>query len=369
MSASLAEPAAGQAPRPKLDFVHLFRGGAIALVVLAHAKLAVAWPEPLTLAARMLRALIEGGDIPFFFIAGFVFQYSSRNFAYGPYLKSRLRFVVLPYLFCSLPVLLHAFVFRYGVFENAEARGALPVLADLAHSLLTAHHMFVPLWFIPTIVVLYLLAPVLLWIDRHPRAYAALPLALLAGATLHVSPLYEDVVRDAANVLPVYALGMAVCRYRTAVFAVLRRAPLAWLALLLGLFAAEVALGSPGRFASLRPFSEEGGLVDFSYLQKTLLSLLALERLDRAGPALSAAKRRIEGVFVRLADLSFGIFFGHVYVLNFAVRPALSHFLRVPNASALSLLAIGVAYLSLTTGLVLVVKRMLAENSRTLIGC
>jgi surface polysaccharide O-acyltransferase-like enzyme len=349
--------------------VHLFRGGSIALVVLAHAKLAVTWPEPTTIDSRLLRALIEGGDIPFFFLAGFLFQFTSAGFSYGPYLASRFRNVVLPYLFCSAPILLHAYVFRYGVFEGFASRSSLSIAADLLESLLTAQHMFVPLWFIPTIVVLYGLSPALLWIDRRPGLYAGVPLALVVGSMLHLAPLYHNVLRDAADVLPVFVFGMAVSHHRAAVFAALRRRPLVAPSLLLALLAAEVAFGPSGRFASVSAFSPENGPIDLSYLQKALLSLIAFERLEQAGPAHSLVREGVERAFARLGDLSFGIFFFHMYVLDFAMRPVLSRFLGIPRASALAVATIGIVCLTATTGLVLFAKRVLAGRSRVMIGC
>jgi peptidoglycan/LPS O-acetylase OafA/YrhL len=74
-----------------LRYVHAFRGLAIALVVVSHAKLVVGWSDPLTPSEAVLKALIEGADIPFWFIAGFLFQHMSGRFNYGPYLWARAR--------------------------------------------------------------------------------------------------------------------------------------------------------------------------------------------------------------------------------------------------------------------------------------
>ena len=364
--------AGGEASGPTrvLEYVRLFRGASIALVVIAHAKLAMTWPAPLDDPARLLRALIEGGDIPFFLVAGYLFRLSAeRGFRYGPYLVGRWKNVIVPYLFCSIPALLHAFVFRYGVFENLSARRPLDVAAELGLSLLTAQHMFVPFWFIPTIALLYVAAPALLWIDRRPRLYALVPVAVVVGSMLHLSPLYRDVVRDAADVLPVYVAGMALHRFQAEVFGALRRFPLRLPLAIVALTLGEVAFGEPGRFASQQPFSTEGGVLDFGYLQKALLSLWVLERLEAWRPAAAGLGRAASAALGRLADLSFGVFFGHMYVQSFLLVPALRALSLAPRASWLGVATIGLTVLVSTTALIALAKRVLGPRSRILIGC
>jgi surface polysaccharide O-acyltransferase-like enzyme len=282
---------------------------------------------------------------------------------------SRWKNVIAPYLFCSIPALLHAFVFRYGVFENVAARSPLDVAADLGFSLVTAQHMFVPFWFIPTITLLYLAAPALLWIDRRPKLYALVPVALVVGSMVHLSPLYLDVVRDAADVLPVYVAGMALHRFQAEVFGALRRFPLRAPLAVVALTLAEVAFGEPGRFSSRAPFSTEGGVLDFGYLQKALLSLWVLERLEAWRPAAAGVGRVAGAALGRLADLSFGVFFGHMYVQSFLLVPAMRALSLAPRAGWLGVVAIGVAVLAATTALIVIAKRVLGARSRVLIGC
>lgn len=352
-----------------LQFIHRFRGLAIFWVVLAHAKLMVVWSQPASAWERSIRAVIEGGDIPFVFISGFLFQYGAARFRYGPYLRGRARGVLLPYLVCSLPVLTHAYVFRYGLFEGRQRAFAPEMIPALLHSLVTAQHMFVPYWFIPTIAVLYLLAPLWLAIDRRPRLYALLPPLLVAGSMLHLSMLYLDVLRDALDVLPVYLLGMAVSRHREWVLAALRRSRGVLLASGALLFAADVAFGDGVRIASATAFSTEHGLIDLPYLQKVILSLWAFERLASREEQQQTGALPAERLLARLADRSFGIFLAHMYVLNFLVRPALLRFTGLPAAGWLPIFGLTALYLGITWGLVELAKRICGPLSRDLIGC
>lgn len=352
-----------------LRFVHAFRGLAMALVVLSHGKLLVVWQTPLTPWQAGVRSLIEGADIPFWFIAGFLFQHRIANYRYRPYLWSRARHVALPYLVCSVPALAHAWVFRYGVFEAFDTASWEQLTWGLLHSLLTANHLFVPYWFIPTILVLYLVAPLLAAIDRYPRLYGLLPPALVAGALVHLSMFYLDVFRDAVSVLPVYLLGMAVSRNHAEVLPLLRRHRHSLLAAGLLLGAAGIAIEHPERLMSAHMLSTENGVLDYAYLQKTLLSLWAFERLAHWDSSVDLDASRLYRALARIADLSFGIFFVHMYLVLFVIAPALARLQLEIDAGLIPVLGLGGICVAGSYGVVIVVKRATGRYSRYVIGC
>lgn len=201
-----------------LGYIHAFRGVAILIVLLGHARLLMPWPElrdsPWSL--RLLSTLVEGGTVPFIFIAGYLFQHLAPRFEYGPFLRTKLKNVVAPYVVVSLPILAHAFVFRSGLYAERDAMGVREVVLVGAGSLLNARHAFVPYWFIPMICMVLLAAPALLAIDRRPKLYFGLLLAIPLAALLHRSELHVNPLQDAAHLLPVFVLGMLMSRYREA---------------------------------------------------------------------------------------------------------------------------------------------------------
>jgi surface polysaccharide O-acyltransferase-like enzyme len=352
-----------------LGYIHKLRGLSMAWVVLAHAKLLVIWSEHAPAHERLLHSVIEGADVPFVVVAGFLFQLGAERFHYPTYLRARWRGVIVPYLVCSLPVLLHAFVFRYGIFEGRVALYEPGMASAVIHALLTGAHMLVPLWFIPTIAVFYLASPLLVWIDRRPRIYALIPPLLIAGALLHQAPFYNNVFRDALQLLPAWLLGMALCRFREPVFAELRRKPLRLPLAIALLIAADVAFGNGVRIGSLSPFSTESGWLDLPYLQKALFAVFALERLAAHETQRAGKHDRLGWTLSQLGDLSLGIFFVHMYVLNWFLRPGWKHFAPLPHAGWLPILGFFLVLLAITVGLVLAIRRVLGPRSRTLIGC
>jgi surface polysaccharide O-acyltransferase-like enzyme len=338
-------------------------------VVVSHAKLFFVWPDPSPASVRLLMSIIEGGTVPFLFIAGFLFQHLSRRFDYWRYLRTKANFVLLPYLLWSLPVLIHSYIHGYGVYLGRDGWSRWRVFGMAAHGLVTGRHMFIPFWFIPTILIIYLLAPVFLAIDRRPKLYWSLPALLLAGSLMHLSTLYLNVWQDTANMIPVYLLGMAVSRFREPVLAAIGKY---WHLLLIGaiaLIVEDVLSGQGGRVQSALPFSTEHGMIDFTYLQKILLSLWVLQLLARreaSAPTSTSFWRRAAD---RLADLSFGMFFLHMYVKGYLLDPLARRFYHLPLTDWLQFLAVSAVLFLVTLLVVSLAKWAAGKYSRYLMGC
>lgn len=365
-------PADRPAPQQRAGFlphVHAFRGVAIIAVVLAHVRFLADWPEADTAYTHALRSVLEGGTVLFVFIAGLLFQRQARKFRYGDYLRRKVERVILPYLVCSLPALAHSFVFRYGVFADRDELSAPRLAGRLAWSLLTAHHMFVPLWFIPAITVVYLLAPALLALDRHPRWYALVPFLIVAAAFMHLSHLYLSPLHDAANILPAYLLGMLVAHHEGKARVLLHRARHALLAAAAALVLVDVLLGQGGRLASRAPFSTEHGVFDATMLQKVFVTLWLYAQLaHRYAARPSFVDGRSYRALSRLADASFGIFFLHMYVVDFLLAPLRRRWLPELPVSLPLLVAVAALCLALTYALVRGVQRLAGRRSQYLIG-
>ena len=159
-----------QKPKQFLNYIHNFRGVAIIFVVAGH--LLLKWPadSPVYL---FFRTFWENGTVLFVFIAGYLFQHLSKKFTYKAYLQKKAENVLLPYLIVSIPILAYRLVtndipeltlqlhpdFRYWAFVN-----------KLAYYLFRGAHLQ-QLWFVPMIILFYIAAPVLIYIDRNPRLY------------------------------------------------------------------------------------------------------------------------------------------------------------------------------------------------------
>jgi probable poly-beta-1,6-N-acetyl-D-glucosamine export protein len=288
-SAAAAEGVAARAAY--LREVHLLRGIAICLIVLLHTLPSFDWSRH-GVADAFIHGLLDQTSILFFFVSGYLFQHLSGRFGYGAYLKRKARNVLLPYLIVSLPALVVALFFipQTSLWPWVHD---LPVALQAAMLLLTGKHLE-PLWFIPTLVLLFLAAPLLLAIDRRPRLYLLLPALLLLAAYVGpngpTGPLHKSLF-----FAPVYLAGMWVSRYRARIDAAVERHMAPALLLLCALY-----------FLTVPAMVEDKPLDPalFFKLASCPVLLVVLKRVSRPLPLLDLA-----------AAWSFAIYFLHGYVL------------------------------------------------------
>jgi len=332
---------------------HVFRGVAIMLIVGAHTISALDWSGN-HLTMRIIDALCNESSIFFFFIAGYLFQHLSARFTYKSYLTQKFKTVIVPYLLLSIPALIifTQFVHRDGVwwwFYNE------PVWKQVVLFLLTGKHL-APLWFVPTIALFYLVAPLLLAIDRkRPALYwMILPLWLLSIYLGRDGPYGP--IEKAIYLFPVYMLGMAFSHYRHRAEAVARRY---WLPLLL-----ITLVGMAGHVLEW-PVPPH-----YLMVMKAPMSLL-----------LTVALLRWHGVFRQrldyIADVSFGIFFIHAYFIS-AIKVATVYLVtgtvyagqggEVIPGNLLMYLAYAGSVLAISVGVIWVAQKVTGKYSRMLVG-
>ncbi len=317
-----------------LPHIHLMRGVAVLVIVAAHVYSAQSWPgDP-------LGRLFNEANIAFTFVSGYLFQFLLPRFAYGRFLRRKFTGVVLPYLAVSVPALA---IYLAGAKAHPTLYLDSGGAGLAARLLLTGTHLG-PLWFIPMILLYYAAAPLFHFVDRRPRLYLAwLPLLALP-VWVPRPPLNDNPLQAALHYLPVYVAGMLACRYRAAIDALFRGR--AWLAL------AMVALATA---ASL--LVAEGAVLHAKLLLLAGLYGLCLN--------LSALNPVALGV---LANLSFGIFFLHGYVVAGGRMLAGRHpGLFVGNGASLLLMTLAVTGLSALA--VQAVQRLAGQRSRWLVGC
>lgn len=345
-----------------LPHVHSFRAFAIVAVVATHAFYDLQWYDDELLTSKVIVSLVQNGTVPFVFVAGFLFQYLLGRFRYGSYLWTKLRFVVLPYVLVSLPYVYLQKQRHFGVFAAWFPRPFKSDLAHLAYCFLNGAQMPIPLWFVPMICVYYLAAPLFVFIDRHPRAYAVLPALWLLASFAHRPMIQTALPQTVVYFLPVYLAGMFTSHYRERVLGWVRR--WRWV-LVLVVFAAlliEVLLRErTGAIESRSMFSVERGVFDVNLTMKLCISLLMLEWLRVARPG-------VHRLLKKPADLSFGIFFVHYYFIYFArdLRGAMGGAPWVGNL--LHLATYTAVLLMLSLAMVWAIRRIFGSHSRYLVG-
>lgn len=184
---------------------------AMSFVVASH--ILYAWGDEPN--AAYINAFIKHGTVMFVFIAGYLFQHLAGKFEYKTYLTKRLRSVLLPYLVVSAPMIVVRIMFSLEPnmqVQYAENFDNWPMWQQAGYMILTGSHLL-PLWFIPTIWIYYLLAPVFIKGDQTRLIYKLLPIFIILS--LFVPRVWLDnLPRMFVHFLSVYVLGMLCSRYK-----------------------------------------------------------------------------------------------------------------------------------------------------------
>ncbi|UOG72797.1 acyltransferase [Hymenobacter tibetensis] len=322
-----------------LGYIHAYRALSALFIVAVHC------PVLLTAADdRIENVLLKGSTQLFLFMAGFIFQHLASKFEWKKYYLSKLQFIVLPYLFMNVPCILY----RIFLGTSLEGKSTLEIAKATAYSLLVGNQM-ITFWFVPVICIFYLLAPVLIKLDKDKRIYYFLPffvgLSLYYTRAIVGNPLVYFI-----HFFSSYLLGMFFSRNKDQIFLLSRKYFKGLVAVLLVIVAFE------WQFPEVL---EE----QLQYVQKSILGALLLYLFRRY-------ETRVPKQAGAIADMSFGIYLIHglvlfvlSYVLN-CVMPGKRLTYDLENY----LFAFGLVA-GLTVAFILLVQRLLGRYSRYAIGC
>lgn len=336
-------------PRKKvfIQYIHNFRGVAIIFVVACHLLLDWATNSGMHV---FLDLLFGNGTVLFVFIAGYLFQYLTKQLNYADYLTKKLTNVIIPYLIISTPIILYRLysndVPGYITSLNPDFQ-SWTVLRRLLYFLLHGAHMQ-PLWFIPMITLFYLAAPLLYYVDRHPKLYYLLiPFAILS-IFVEREP-FSDIPKMFVHFISVYMFGMFMSRYKDAYLVWAKKYAIALSAMLLVTLICN--------FFFYDKFNNP-----INYIQKMLFCCFFIYWLWRF-------EGKVPSILSKLAEISFGIFFLHYYlilVIKAVYEKVAGH--SIPG----NIVFWTIDFLLVLAGTVLVIKvtkAIFPKYSRNLIGC
>ncbi len=159
--------------KPILNYINVFRGLAILLILAGHTMQmgeAGSWLNCIS------KEIWAGGTVLFVFIAGFLFEYLAYKFEYKNYLSKKWTNVILPYIITAVPGIILCFMLPT-IYGNPFAD--YNKLAQIGVFLTTGRVHNVPAWFIPMIVIFFILSAWLLNAEKRGYLYKILPFALL----------------------------------------------------------------------------------------------------------------------------------------------------------------------------------------------
>ena len=337
-----------------LKNVHNFRAFAIIGVLGAHSLHNFEWPEN-SLVFISLDTLFNQSTIWFAFIAGFLFQHLSSNYSTTTYYRKKIVNVITPYLICSIPALVSSLTwYSQDVppgFDN------LAIYEKVFVFLVTGKHL-APYWYIPTITLIFLLAPLLIYIDRRPYLYVTIiPSIIISGILgrdgfLEFANLtsYYSSVAKALYLLAPYMLGMLASKYYNVTKNFVDKNFIILLLLSVLFYFLEIIYYHQTTY--------------YIFIFKMVSSLLILNMLDVNFKFL---QKHINDI----ADFSFSFFFIHGYFLaSFKILLIdILHFNSLPNGNIFIYLIFLLLNILLCLYTSAFIKSKLGKKSRYIIGC
>ena len=159
--------------KPLLNYINVFRGLAIIMILLGHT---MQIGNPNTIERCISFEIFAGGTALFVFIAGYLFQYLSYKFEYKNYLKKKWQNVIIPYVVTAIPGIIACIAIPL-IYKN-PFDGLNPIY-QIGIFLTTGRVHNVPTWFIPMIVIFFILSSLLLYLEKKKILYKILPFLIL----------------------------------------------------------------------------------------------------------------------------------------------------------------------------------------------
>jgi probable poly-beta-1,6-N-acetyl-D-glucosamine export protein len=344
-----------------LSYIHNYRGFAILLIVGVHCRTSLAWPERSFIHELLIFGL-DSSTILFVFISGYLFQYlNSEKLNYRDYLFKKMRYVMLPYILVSIPAILDKLLFETDAYWMSPFYKSLPIPFQIVYMLLSGKHSG-PFYFIPMISIIFILAPMLFWIQKS--RYFSITAFVIIGAGLftYAYGYYGTIFESLLYFLPVYIFGMWASKNRELLthmnYAALLTLTVGYLILFYLEMTHFVAVQHLN-FFEVNPhyFTTQ---FNWSKLKEMMLALILLRLFYQ----IRSKNLRFLSI---LGSFSFGIYFVHIYFIN--VGELVMNYLqtsRMQSGTGYIIFTTAIVFLSWAT--VYLVKRIFKANSRLLIG-
>lgn len=341
--------------KERFIYFDYFRAVAILLIILGHS-----WGQWKAegMLAEMFANLAFGNTALFVFISGFFFHaVFYKKFVYGIFMKKKTMAILVPYL-----VMMGLFIFYHFLVMGGTVNFPInliqndliqPWLAALAR-LLTGHGPMA-LWYIPFIMIVFVLSPIfLVFIKTNTKLALVITLIFFVIAFLLHRPLMVvNPVHSLFYFIPFYMLGIIYSQHRHHIDSWLAKN--GWLLslsliIVLTVMYLNEQVGSPTR---LNPFEWHG--LDWMVPLKIIMIFWLLSLL-----------KKIEHIplpfLTYIATISFGLFFLHAWPLEF---------LWITNLASSSFLTVILTFIGVTTASLIgveIIRYALKSKSKYIIG-
>lgn len=173
-----------------LNYINVFRALAILLILAGH-TLQIGFHG--TLLRKITLEVFAGGTALFIFISGFLFQHLSYKFEYKNYMMKKWKNVIVPYIITAIPGIILCFTIPQ-IYKNPF--DGLNYFAQIGIFLTTGRVHNVPTWFIPMIVIFFILSYLLLYLEKKNILYKFLPILLAVTVLIPRGDIEPDWLND-----------------------------------------------------------------------------------------------------------------------------------------------------------------------------
>lgn len=330
--------------------LHYFRAFAIINIVLIHV-LYIPNEQDINLglqvALKLRDSIFDGSTIYFVFISGFLFHRLNQKLNIKVFYKKKLLNIVVPYLVIST-------IFFTVLYITGEMK--LFSFMDLPYLLITGKVQF-HLWYIPFIVIIFIISPLFLKINSKTYAYIfplLLVIPMFGTRTGITNTLWQFMF-----FVPIFLVGMISSIYYLKTIQVSNRYTLSMIIVALTSTILLCFLDFDGRIMDV--ISPRTGLI---YIQKIIICFLLISYIPNV-------KNKKLLFFEKMANYSFAIYFTHIFLHGVLLRFFFKPFLYTIDSSIFSFLSVfiyGLLFLIINLFLIWVAKKILGKYSKYIIA-
>lgn len=326
-----------------------FRGVAIVFVMLSH----IMSIQNMGKVGNIFYYFVGDATAWFVFISGYLFYYlEAAKFDYPNYLWKKAKFVVLPYVILSVPAIF------FWMYNSQYVLYGLTPSSFFVWSIVAGGIAVGPMWFIPMIMIFFILTPIFNFISRKKFIYLFLILSMSFSVFSSRSIYNANPLLSFFHFLGFYVFGIVVAKNAGMIerFSNHTKSLLIIFGLLVFLI---FGLMFPGIDDMPPSFFSGLGALNYILVGKLGLLISIFVLFER----FFEKKNVVLGYF---AKISFGLFFIHGFIG--AIFQRFSRKINFPDAMTHLLCEV----LVIVFGSVLIVfllKKIMGKWSRYVIGC
>ena len=330
-------------------FLDNFRGMAILFVILSHTPSI----QEMGGIGKYLNFTLTDATAWFVFISGYLFCYLEVNkFNYMEYLLKKAKYVILPYFFFAFIAL------SFKLYVSQNVLFDLTPINYVLWSLLVGWAIAFPLWFIPMIVIFFLMTPVFNILSKTKLLYVVTFFALLFSAFSSRPINNSNAILAFLHFLGFYLFGVLAASNASALDNLSKSTKAIIITVSFFVFFISASL----YFEQLKfppDFFSSIGIPNYISIGKLALLIAIFFLFEQ----FMNRENKILGYF---AKISFGLFFVHGFVIYVFSRLIAKNIFFSETGKIF--LEVGVVFFA-SIAIVSIMKKTLKKRSRYVVGC